>query len=140
MSSLFQGLKRAHIYTLFGFASIGGLLTAGMIRIYVSHLRSKVKSRPYYQSAMDSLNRNPQALEVIGKPIKIDYVDFSEESNKFTPNEAFFKIPVRGSKLSGHLVVDSFRVDTDSEWILNTVKFTADDKTFIIYRLKNKES
>lgn len=137
MAKILDGLTKVHLWTLVGFAGIGGICAAGMGRLFVHKLQRQVTDQPFYSKSLDVFFRNSQAIELIGRPVKTKRIDFSDDSNIFTNNHVTFKIPVVGKKMSGQLLVDSSRI-SDTDWELNFVKFCTDDKTFVIFRSNKK--
>jgi len=137
MKAIFLGLNKIHLITLVGFAGFGGVFAAGMGRFLIYHLEGKVKRKPYYTQALDTLNKNPKAVDLIGKPIKVKGVNSNFQESMFTENRVLFMIQLDGSKLQGNLQVDSFK-DEEDQWKISSLKFITknNDKTFIIYRRK----
>lgn len=137
--ALFGGLDRIQLMTFVGFAGVGGVFAAGMGKIFINHLQDKVIKNQYYTKSLDLLNRNRQAIELIGKPIKINKIDLSDqESNNFGSNHVKFKIPLSGNKLAGDLCVDASRI-SETDWEVNSLKFRSNERTFVIYRSDSKK-
>lgn len=68
----------------------------------------KVLKKPYCQLALEELQKNQAALNLIGAPIQINRPDLIDKSQKFEASFTDIKVPFEGSKKKGmlHLVAD----------------------------------
>ncbi|KAM5204348.1 cytochrome c oxidase assembly factor 1 homolog isoform 1-T2 [Hipposideros larvatus] len=88
----------------------------------VYYLIQKTFSRgSYYQLALEQLHSRPEALEALGTPLNIHYLQLTDKYNFVDIADAQLKIPVSGSKSEGHLYVSSSRDSPFKRWHLDEV-------------------
>nr|XP_019574412.1 PREDICTED: cytochrome c oxidase assembly factor 1 homolog isoform X2 [Rhinolophus sinicus] len=88
----------------------------------VYYLIQKTFSRAsYYQLALEQLHSRPEALEALGTPLNIHYLQLTDKYNFVDIAKAQLKIPVSGSKSEGHLYVSSSRDAPFKRWHLEEV-------------------
>ncbi|XP_054420320.1 cytochrome c oxidase assembly factor 1 homolog [Pteronotus mesoamericanus] len=88
----------------------------------VYYLVQKTFSRAsYYQLALEQLHSHPEALEALGTPLNIHYLQLTDKYNFVDIADAQLKIPVSGSRSAGHLYVTSSRDTPFNRWYLQEV-------------------
>ncbi|XP_036103262.1 cytochrome c oxidase assembly factor 1 homolog [Molossus molossus] len=86
------------------------------------YLIQKTFSRAsYYQLALEQLHSHPKALEALGTPLSIHYLELTDKYNFVDIADAQLKIPVSGSKSAGYLYVSSSRDAPFNRWHLQEV-------------------
>lgn len=89
---------------------------------FIYYLIQKTFSRAsYYQLALEQLHSHPKALEVLGTPLSIHYLELTDKYNFVDIADAQLKIPVSGSKSAGYLYVNSSRDAPFNRWHLQEV-------------------
>ncbi|KAG8515090.1 Cytochrome c oxidase assembly factor 1, partial [Galemys pyrenaicus] len=100
-----------------------GVMTAGGCSLVYYLIQSKKKKScnhclcpletfsraSYYQLALEQLHSHPSALEALGTPLNVHYLQLTDKYNFVDIADAQLKIPVSGSKSEGHLYVTSSR-------------------------------
>lgn len=99
----------------------GGVITGGSSAL-LYYLLQKLHSRSsYYQLALEELRNHSGALEVLGTPLNVHYLQLTDRDNFVDIADAKLKIPVSGPKAEGHLYVRSFRAAPFTRWHLQEV-------------------
>ncbi|KAB0376151.1 hypothetical protein FD755_012794 [Muntiacus reevesi] len=75
----------------------------------------------YYQLALEQLHSHPEALEALGTPLNVHYLQLTDKYNFVDIADAKLKIPVSGPKSEGHLYVSSSRDAPFKRWNLQEV-------------------
>ncbi|XP_074628599.1 cytochrome c oxidase assembly factor 1 homolog [Acropora palmata] len=84
-------------------------------------IQATIASQDYYKKSVQALRSHQLASDVIGKPIRIPYLNLARKDIKVDHRAAQVVIPVRGSKTSGNLF--SFATRKESEgWVLERVE------------------
>ncbi|XP_006925412.1 cytochrome c oxidase assembly factor 1 homolog [Pteropus alecto] len=96
------------------------MASGGYVLVY--YLIQKNFSRAsYYQLALEQLHSRPEALEALGPPLNIHYLQLTDKYNFVDIADAQLKIPVSGSKSEGYLYVSSSRDGPFKRWHLQEV-------------------
>lgn len=119
-----QKLDALQFKTLIGFAAFGGVLWGGAGLLFYNHTSKKLYRQPYYRDSIDLLHRNTQAIELLGKPIKIGWIDFGDDDVILEPRRVKLKIPLEGKNMSAYMISESIRDDrlTNGIWRVESIR------------------
>lgn len=136
--SLFS-LSRIQLGTLVGFAGFGGLAGGCACYFLLTQNQNRLREQPYFRKSLLIFNNNRRAVELVGKPIKIELVDMWREGTVFEQNKIDLKIPLKGKKRKVDLRVKAHRSKQTQKWLLDWVELTSDDdelkdKKFILHK------
>jgi hypothetical protein len=108
-----------------------GLLAVGSgIAGTVAYNRKKeVMLMPFRLQAVDMLQNNPQAVEVIGRPVHAGSINPVDAFHNYVMNgRGRMRIPVQGSKGKGELDVWATRdTHNDMNWAINRLELELED-------------
>ena len=127
---------------LFGTAGLIGLVGAGVSLIIVNKTRDRVFKEDYYIKALQVLQQNKRAMDLIGPPLKKYRIDLSDRYNCFEPLSTRIKMQFKGTKRRGDLLIWADRQLTQNEWTLRRLEIIFDDikdKKVIVYKNETKE-
>ena len=99
----------------------------------------RVLAKPYCTQALELLEANQLAVDLIGKPIKISRPDLIDKSQHFGSLLTDIVIPFTGAHKSGNLRIEADRATVENEWSVKKleIKFpNMSDKLLIVYRRK----
>ncbi|XP_004677155.1 PREDICTED: cytochrome c oxidase assembly factor 1 homolog [Condylura cristata] len=98
-----------------------GVMTAGGCTLVYYLIQKTFSKASYYQLALEQLRNHPSALEALGTPLSVHYLQLTDKYNFVDIADAQLKIPVSGSKSEGHLYVTSSRDAPFKRWHLQEV-------------------
>lgn len=140
---LFKALDRVQLMTLVGFAGFGGIAACTMGYAVHRHQQWMIRKQPFFRQALDVLDANKRACELIGKPIAINNINVLKEGTIYTNESINMFIPLQGKRLKGDLLVKARRLEPGGSWILDRVDFLPDSEEqalagmhFIIFKGK----
>ncbi|XP_037093764.1 uncharacterized protein LOC119113576 [Pollicipes pollicipes] len=87
-------------------AGVGGLLIAGAATFVNSKIQAGLKQGAWFRESMRLLRAHPGAVSVLGEPITDGRLDLARpEANFCDERRVQFRVPVRGPKDKGHLLL-----------------------------------
>lgn len=121
-------------------ASFMGVAGSSICLAALISRENQILKKDYTVHALELLENNEAAMQVIGPPINFNRPSLTDKSNVFGTLQVDFKLPIQGSKKSGllHIVADR---NTYEQWIIEKleVKFNdIQDKLFIVYKKKEE--
>ncbi|XP_055967051.1 cytochrome c oxidase assembly factor 1 homolog [Sorex fumeus] len=115
------------------------VVSAGGCTVMYYLIQKSFSRASYYRLALEQLNNNPGALEALGTPLNIHYLQLIDKYNFVDITNAQLKIPVSGSKTEGHVYVSSSRDAPFQRWHLQEVFLQLKDGQQIpIFKLNEK--
>merc|ERR550539_667373 len=97
------------IATLGKIALAGVFPICGMLYATQAKLASNVTLQPYYEEAISLTKGYKPLTDKLGEPLYFKKVDVSDKFNFADQQEAHFKIPVQGQKLSADVKIHASR-------------------------------
>lgn len=96
----------------------------------------QVLQRPYCKLALDLLEKNSAAIDLIGTPIKLMPPDLIEKSNRFEDLEIDLSVPLEGSKKSADLRIFADRNTIEDDWSIKRLEMQIKNfnKLLIVYK------
>src|SRR5699024_10624290 len=101
----------------------------------------RVVQKPYCTKALELLERNQVAMELIGKPIQIQRPDLIDKSQRFEALLTDINVPFEGAHKSGNLHIEADRLTVEDEWDVKKLEIrfsNMPDKLLIVYRRKDE--
>lgn len=114
-----SGLKIAAIV---GASVIGLIVILTLIAVFSG--RSALRSSEVYAQAMSALQANPQAVQILGEPIKAGKSVNGEIRFSNGSGEAVLSIPVSGPQNKGRLEVEAFKAA--NQWQISSLQLVVD--------------
>ncbi len=113
---------------LFGGAALLGCLCVaavmGITGISIAGAFSMIKGNPVYQEALQTVQADSRAQEMLGTPITAGWMISGEISESGSTGTADFSIPVSGPKGSGRVDVVARKVN--GEWTITLLQLVMD--------------
>uniref|UniRef100_A0A8D1LYQ6 Cytochrome c oxidase assembly factor 1 homolog n=2 Tax=Sus scrofa TaxID=9823 RepID=A0A8D1LYQ6_PIG len=100
------------------FSSVATSGTCTLLYFLIQKMFSRAS---YYQLALEHLHSHAEALEALGTPLSVHYLQLTDKYNFEDIADAQLKIPVSGPKSEGHLYVSSSREGPFRRWNLQEV-------------------
>ncbi|KAB0344035.1 hypothetical protein FD754_020961 [Muntiacus muntjak] len=100
---------------------LAGVAASGSCAILYYLVQKTFSRASYYQLALEQLHSHPEALEALGTPLNVHYLQLTDKYNFVDIADAKLKIPVSGPKSEGHLYVSSSRDAPFKRWNLQEV-------------------
>uniref|UniRef100_A0A8D2AV79 Cytochrome c oxidase assembly factor 1 n=1 Tax=Sciurus vulgaris TaxID=55149 RepID=A0A8D2AV79_SCIVU len=97
------------------------VLMAGTCPLFYYLVQKGFARTSFYQMALEQLHSHPEALEALGTPLHVHYLQLPSKHNFVDITVAWLKIPVSGSKSEGHVYTRSTRVAPFQRWQLQEV-------------------
>lgn len=94
------------------------IMIVGIFGLVFGGLYFGSKSTEEFKCAMTEINKNPEAIEVLGKPIEDGYLVLPNIEISGPTRRVNFSVPVTGSKSSGNLSVNSYRDGFRSDFLM----------------------
>ncbi|KAM8967051.1 cytochrome c oxidase assembly factor 1 homolog [Pelodytes ibericus] len=96
-----------------------GVLSGGGCGLMYYFMQKTFEKKEYYLSAIEKLNSQTEALEVLGAPpLKVHFLRLTDKHNHVDPSTAQIKIPVSGSRSAGYLYTTSIKDSFSKRWNL----------------------
>ncbi|XP_073095209.1 cytochrome c oxidase assembly factor 1 homolog isoform X3 [Manis javanica] len=86
-----------------------GVMAGGSWALIYYLIQKTFSRASYYQLGLEQLHSHPEALEALGCPLSVHFLQLTDKHNFVDIADAQLKIPVSGSKSEGHLYVSSYR-------------------------------
>ncbi|KAM5158365.1 cytochrome c oxidase assembly factor 1 homolog isoform 2-T2 [Mantella aurantiaca] len=103
------------------------LTSSGCITMYYL-IQKSFSQKEYYTEAIEKLQSQPSALEIIGAPpLKVHSLRLTDKYNYVDKSTAQIKIPVSGALLSGSLCSSAVRDQLNQRWNLLDVILELDN-------------
>lgn len=120
---------------MIGVAAFGGIGVGSMGLITYKTKRKALMLLPYRKLAIDLLNRNTRAIELLGLPIKIQVLDAGDTFHNFViGDQGRMRIELDGKNHSGDLFV--WATKAEEEWKVNKLELRIKglaEKKFLIH-------
>uniref|UniRef100_A0A8D1I3Q4 Cytochrome c oxidase assembly factor 1 homolog n=1 Tax=Sus scrofa TaxID=9823 RepID=A0A8D1I3Q4_PIG len=100
------------------FSSVATSGTCTLLYFLIQKMFSRAS---YYQLALEHLHSHAEALEALGTPLSVHYLQLTDKYNFEDIADAQLRIPVSGPKSEGHLYVSSSREGPFRRWNLQEV-------------------
>lgn len=107
------------------------VMTVGIIGLVLGGLYYGSKSTQEFECAMSEINRNKEAIELLGAPIEDGYLVMPNIEISGSERRVNFSVPVTGSIRSGSLLVNSYRDSFRSDFLM---QLTSDGKKVVLHR------
>lgn len=112
------------------------VMASGTCTLIYYLIQKAFSKASYYQLALEQLHSHPEALEALGTPLNVHYLQLTDKYNFVDIARAQLKIPVSGSKSEGHLYVSSSRDAPFQRWHLQEVFLKLEDgQQFPVFKL-----
>ncbi|XP_073095185.1 cytochrome c oxidase assembly factor 1 homolog isoform X1 [Manis javanica] len=98
-----------------------GVMAGGSWALIYYLIQKTFSRASYYQLGLEQLHSHPEALEALGCPLSVHFLQLTDKHNFVDIADAQLKIPVSGSKSEGHLYVSSYRSGPFKRWYLQEV-------------------
>uniref|UniRef100_A0A7E4W168 Cytochrome oxidase assembly protein 1 n=1 Tax=Panagrellus redivivus TaxID=6233 RepID=A0A7E4W168_PANRE len=127
-------LKRVQTSTLVQVAA--GTFLAGATGLYLAQksMQYRVRSLTHYQEAFKIIGSHEAAQKLLGPPIQVGAVDFSDRRRNYVDNfDSKLHIPVAGTLSSGYVNVVAVRSVPTDGFETKLVELETDDLSVVIY-------
>ncbi|KAM4706163.1 cytochrome c oxidase assembly factor 1 homolog [Rhinophrynus dorsalis] len=99
-----------------------GVVSGGGCALMYYFMQKTFAKKEYYLAALEKLNSQSQALEILGAPpLKVHYLRLTDQMNRVNQSTAQIKIPVSGALSAGYLYTKSVRDSMNNRWQLQEV-------------------
>lgn len=99
----------------------GAVLSIAGAAFFHHKIQANIASQDYYKMSVQLLKDHQLALDTLGEPLRITYMNLSRKDIVINHEIAQVVIPVRGSKCKGNLYSFATRTD-DNGWLLERVE------------------
>uniref|UniRef100_A0A8D1I4B4 Cytochrome c oxidase assembly factor 1 n=1 Tax=Sus scrofa TaxID=9823 RepID=A0A8D1I4B4_PIG len=121
VSSVFQSPGSRMSVPLGKLVFFSSVATSGTCTLLYFLIQKMFSRASYYQLALEHLHSHAEALEALGTPLSVHYLQLTDKYNFEDIADAQLRIPVSGPKSEGHLYVSSSREGPFRRWNLQEV-------------------
>ncbi|XP_059479125.1 uncharacterized protein LOC132198871 [Neocloeon triangulifer] len=115
--------------TLAKVATYGAVITVSAAFYIKSKIEDRLKSQPYFKTALRQLEEHPGAVKFLGKPIKMGKMYLEDSENNFChEGKAQFQVNVRGTKSNGTYFFWSEFNEENKLWTVNRAELELADQ------------
>lgn len=99
----------------------GAVLSIAGTAFFHHKIQANIASQDYYKTSVQLLRDHQLALDTLGEPLRITYMNLSRKDIMINHEIAQVVIPVRGSNSKGNLYSFATRTE-DNGWLLERVE------------------
>lgn len=108
------------------FGVAGGAVASGILYLAYTRHQFLLRREPYFRKALNVLEGNTRAVDMLGKPIKVKNINLLSKEVVLEEDKVNMAIPIRGSIACGLLHVKAHR-ESRQQWIVDKIALTIKD-------------